>query len=227
MLPPENATGNWVKVVQRVTVRLELDEIDPDRELYLGHQCHRAGGHRLSPHMAASVSSRRSSRRRRNERHRCIGISAGGRRIITVAALMATYMQGVNISIPNAALSHMQGSLSMADDEIGWLFTSYIAGSVIVMPLTPWLAGRYGRKAVFQISLVIFALGLVLDTVATTPIQFVLARIVQGAASGPLAPISAAIFFDIHPRLGGRGSVSRWRRVGCSASAAALASAGG
>jgi multidrug resistance efflux pump len=28
MLPPENATGNWVKVVQRVPVRLQLDHVD-------------------------------------------------------------------------------------------------------------------------------------------------------------------------------------------------------
>jgi membrane fusion protein (multidrug efflux system) len=36
VLPPENATGNWVKVVQRLPVRLELDEIDPDRPLFSG-----------------------------------------------------------------------------------------------------------------------------------------------------------------------------------------------
>lgn len=36
LLPPENATGNWVKVVQRLTVRLELDEIDPTRPLFSG-----------------------------------------------------------------------------------------------------------------------------------------------------------------------------------------------
>jgi len=36
VLPPENATGNWVKVVQRLTVRLELDAIDPDRPLFSG-----------------------------------------------------------------------------------------------------------------------------------------------------------------------------------------------
>ena len=36
ILPPENATGNWVKVVQRLTVRLELDEIDPNRPLFSG-----------------------------------------------------------------------------------------------------------------------------------------------------------------------------------------------
>jgi membrane fusion protein, multidrug efflux system len=36
VLPPENATGNWVKVVQRVPVRLELEALDPDRRLYSG-----------------------------------------------------------------------------------------------------------------------------------------------------------------------------------------------
>ncbi|MBZ9781666.1 HlyD family secretion protein [Pseudomonas sp. REP124] len=36
LLPPENATGNWVKVVQRVPVRLELDEIDPALPLFSG-----------------------------------------------------------------------------------------------------------------------------------------------------------------------------------------------
>jgi membrane fusion protein (multidrug efflux system) len=36
VLPPENATGNWVKVVQRLPVRLELDGVDPQWPLYSG-----------------------------------------------------------------------------------------------------------------------------------------------------------------------------------------------
>jgi membrane fusion protein (multidrug efflux system) len=36
VLPPENATGNWVKVVQRLPVRLELDALDPARPLFSG-----------------------------------------------------------------------------------------------------------------------------------------------------------------------------------------------
>ena len=54
LLPPENATGNWVKVVQRLPVRLELDAIDPNWPLYSGmsvtaqvdtrEASHRAGG---------------------------------------------------------------------------------------------------------------------------------------------------------------------------------------
>ena len=67
------------------------------------------------------------------------------------------------------------------------------------MPMARWLAGRYGRKAVYQMSIAVFALGLVLATRATTPMQFIAARIVQGGASGPLAPLSMAILLDMLP----------------------------
>jgi len=36
LLPPENATGNWVKVVQRLPVRLELEHVSPDTPLHAG-----------------------------------------------------------------------------------------------------------------------------------------------------------------------------------------------
>jgi MFS transporter, DHA2 family, multidrug resistance protein len=141
--------------------------------------------------------------------------AADGYRAITVAALMATYMQGLNISIPNAALPHIQGTLSMADDEVGWVFTSYIAASVVVMPMTGWLAASYGRKAIYQVSLAVFAVGLVLATLATTPIQFALARIVQGAASGPLVPLSTAFLLDVLPP-------ARHARIGLAATVCVL-----
>jgi membrane fusion protein (multidrug efflux system) len=64
VLPPENATGNWVKVVQRLPVRLELDRIDPVRPLYSGISvtvrvdtgCRRTWRHPLQPVCATSAS---------------------------------------------------------------------------------------------------------------------------------------------------------------------------
>lgn len=125
--------------------------------------------------------------------------AADGRGVITLAALMATWMEAVNISLPNAALPHIQGALSMADDEVGWVFTAYLAAGAAVMPMARWLAGRYGRNTIYQLSLAVFALGLMLDTLATTSVQLVFARIVQGAASGPVGPLSLAILLDVQP----------------------------
>ena len=64
VLPPENATGNWVKVIQRLPVRLELDEIDPDRPLFSGISVtarvdtgyRRTGQHLLRPVLVAEAA---------------------------------------------------------------------------------------------------------------------------------------------------------------------------
>lgn len=124
---------------------------------------------------------------------------ASGRRWLAAAALLATFMQSMNISIPNAAVLYLEGALSMTDDELGWVFSSYIAASAIVMPMTGWLAGKFGRKTVFQASIALFSLALLLNTLATTPLQFVFSRILQGAASGTLAPLSMMILLQGAP----------------------------
>ena len=126
--------------------------------------------------------------------------AADGHRAIIVAALMATYMQAVNISLPNAALLHIQGTLSMADDEVGWVFTSYIAASVIIMPMARWLAGRYGRKLSISCRSPSSRSAWCSTTRATTPMQFVARpdrpRWLRAARS---LPLSMAILLDVLP----------------------------
>jgi DHA2 family multidrug resistance protein len=60
----------------------------------------------------------------------------------TVSIMLAPIMQGVDTTIANVALPHMQGSLSAAQDQIAWVLTSYIVAAAIMTPLTGWLAGR-------------------------------------------------------------------------------------
>ncbi|CDF95815.1 MULTISPECIES: DHA2 family efflux MFS transporter permease subunit [unclassified Pseudomonas] len=120
-------------------------------------------------------------------------------RSLRFVALLATYLQSANLPLPNAALRLIQGSLSMSDDQAGWIFTAYLAATAITTPVAQWLAARFGQKRVYQAALVLFGLGLWLGTLATTPMQFVGARILQGAASGVLAPLSMAIALDTLP----------------------------
>lgn len=120
-------------------------------------------------------------------------------RSLRCVVLLATYLQSVNLPLPNAALRLIQGSLSMSDDQAGWIFTSYLAASAITLPIAQWLAARFGVKRVYQTALVLFALGLWLCTLASTPLEFIAARILQGLASGVLAPLSMAIALETLP----------------------------
>ena len=49
------------------------------------------------------------------------------RALITASLTLATIMQGVDNTIANVALPHMQGSLSATQDQIAWVLTSYMA----------------------------------------------------------------------------------------------------
>src|ERR1700681_440207 len=76
------------------------------------------------------------------------------RGMITISIMLANIMQGVDNTILNVALPHVQGSLSASLDQIAWALTSYIVCAAIMMPLTGWLAGRFGIKYIFLVSVI-------------------------------------------------------------------------
>jgi DHA2 family multidrug resistance protein len=74
-------------------------------------------------------------------------IEYGARRtFVTLAITIATLLEIVDITIVNVALPNIQGNFGASVDEIAWVGTGYIVANVIVIPLTPWLQRRFGRK---------------------------------------------------------------------------------
>jgi MFS transporter, DHA2 family, multidrug resistance protein len=118
---------------------------------------------------------------------------------ITVSIMLATFMQGVDTTIANVALPHMQGSLSASQDQIAWVVTSYIVAAAIMTPLTGWLAGRFGIKYVFLISVAGFTLASALCGMATSLAQLVIYRLLQGVCGAALVPLSQAVLLQINP----------------------------
>src|ERR1700747_3698968 len=84
--------------------------------------------------------------------------AATNRAAITISIMLATIMQAIDTTIANVALPHIQGSLSAAQDQIIWVLTSYIVAAAIMTPLPGWLAGAFGIKGVFLISVIGFTL---------------------------------------------------------------------
>jgi MFS transporter, DHA2 family, multidrug resistance protein len=118
---------------------------------------------------------------------------------ITVSIMLATFMQGVDTTIANVALPHMQGSLSASQDQIAWVVTSYIVAAAIMTPLTGWLAGRFGIKYVFLISVAGFTFASALCGSATSLAQLVIYRLLQGVCGAALVPLSQAVLLQINP----------------------------
>jgi MFS transporter, DHA2 family, multidrug resistance protein len=123
----------------------------------------------------------------------------GNRTAITISIMLATIMQGVDNTIANVALPHIQGSLSASQDQIAWVLTSYIVAAAIMMPLTGWLAGRFGIKYVFLVSVVGFTLASALCGAAASLTELVLFRLLQGVCGAALVPLSQSVLFQINP----------------------------
>jgi MFS transporter, DHA2 family, multidrug resistance protein len=118
---------------------------------------------------------------------------------ITVSIMLATFMQGVDTTIANVALPHMQGSMSASQDQIAWVVTSYIVAAAIMTPLTGWLATRFGVKYVFLISVAGFTVASALCGAATSLAEIVLYRLLQGVCGAALVPLSQAVLLQINP----------------------------
>ncbi|MDI3306798.1 MAG: DHA2 family efflux MFS transporter permease subunit [Acetobacteraceae bacterium] len=121
------------------------------------------------------------------------------RGLITVCAMVATLMQALDGTIANVALPYMQGGLSATSDQITWVLTSYITAAAIMTAPVGFLAARFGRKAVFLVSVGGFTIASVLCGAAQSLEQMVIFRLLQGAFGAALVPLSQSTMLDIYP----------------------------
>lgn len=134
----------------------------------------------------------------------------GGRRLITGFMMAAAIMQAIDSTVTNVALPHMQSALSATQDEMGWVLTSYIVAAAIMMPMSGWLANKYGRRKILIGSIVAFTVASALCGVATSLQQIVLFRFFQGMAGAALAPLSQATLLDIYEKKDFARAMSIW-----------------
>ncbi len=127
-------------------------------------------------------------------------VEYGARRWIVVAGVMlAALLQTIDTTIVNVALPTVQGNLGASVDEGAWVVTAYVIANVIVIPLTPWLQRRFGRKNYFIASILGFTAASMLCGFATSLPQLIVFRIVQGAFGGGLLSTAQLVMRDTFP----------------------------
>ena len=66
--------------------------------------------------------------------------------IVAVTVTLATFMEVLDTSIAKVALPYISGGLSVGRSQATWVLTCYLVANAIVLPLSGWLMGRFGRK---------------------------------------------------------------------------------
>jgi DHA2 family multidrug resistance protein len=119
--------------------------------------------------------------------------------LVTVSITFGTLMGAIDASIVNVAVPHLMGALGSTVEQITWVTTGFVIATVMVMPLTGFLARLFGQKRVYMFCLVLFVAGSALCGMARTLPLLVIFRIIQGLGAGALQPTEQAILRQTFP----------------------------
>src|SRR4051812_35203125 len=119
--------------------------------------------------------------------------------IVAIAVMFATFMEVLDTTVVNVSLPHIAGSLSATIDEATWALTSYLVANAIILPMTGWLASRFGRKNLLLLSVSGFTVASVLCGMAPNLPMLIVFRCLQGATGGAMQPLSQAVLLEAFP----------------------------
>jgi DHA2 family multidrug resistance protein len=126
------------------------------------------------------------------------------RPLITFGLILSAFMNGLDATVANIALPHIQGNISASPEQITWVITSFFVAQAVTIPISGWLAARFGLKPMLLTCVLGFTATSVLCGMATSLPELVLFRALQGMVAAPLMPIAQAVIININPpeRLG-------------------------
>src|SRR3954469_2522265 len=119
---------------------------------------------------------------------------------ILLGLITAAIMEVLDTTIVNVALPQMAGNLGATNQEIGWVATGYILSNVVVLPMTAFLAARFGRKNYLTFSILLFIIASFFCGTSHTLIELVIWRVLQGAGGAALLSTPQATLRQIFPR---------------------------
>lgn len=101
----------------------------------------------------------------------------------------ALFMEQLDSTIVNTAVPAMAASLRVAPLSLKAVVASYILSLALCIPVSGWLADRYGTRRVFAGAVAVFTLSSVLCGLAVNVPMLVAARILQGVGAAMMIPV--------------------------------------
>jgi len=113
---------------------------------------------------------------------------------------MANFIVVLDTTIANVSVPHIAGGLAVSNQSGTWVITSYAVAEAICVPLTGWLASRFGTLRTFMVSLAGFGVFSTLCGLASSLSLLVIFRLGQGFCGGPLMPLTQTLMLRIFPK---------------------------
>ncbi len=135
----------------------------------------------------------------------------GGKLIVAAMLLaLANFVVVLDMTIANVSVSNIAGGLAVSLSEGTYVITSYAVAEAICVPLTGWLASRFGTLRVFTTCMMLFGVFSALCGFADSLGILVAGRVLQGLAGGPLMPLSQTLLMQIFPKEKRSAALGLW-----------------
>ena len=119
--------------------------------------------------------------------------------LVVIVLAMANFLAILDLTIVNVLVPQISGSLAVSASDGTWVITSYAVAEAIMVPLTGWLAERFGPVKVFVLCIAGFGVMSVACGLATTLPMLIVFRIMLGICGGPLIPLSQTLLLTVVP----------------------------
>jgi len=130
--------------------------------------------------------------------------------LAAVVLAAANFIAVLDMTIANVSVPNIAGSLGISSSQGTWVITSYSVAEAIVVPLTGWLAGRFGAVRVFASAMALFGGFSALCGLANSLGLLVFGRVMQGLTGGCLMPLSQTLLLRIFPREKAGAATALW-----------------
>ncbi|QEA38979.1 DHA2 family efflux MFS transporter permease subunit [Pistricoccus aurantiacus] len=126
---------------------------------------------------------------------------SGGRLIgATIVLALAVFMNVLDVSIANVSIPTIAGDLAVSASQGTWIITVFAVCNAVTVPISGWLSRRFGQVRLFVFCTLLFTLFSWLCGFASNFELLLTFRGLQGAAAGPMIPISQSLLLACYPR---------------------------
>jgi EmrB/QacA subfamily drug resistance transporter len=115
-------------------------------------------------------------------------------------AAMAFFMQALDATILNTALPAIAHSLGRSPLAMQSAIISYTLTVAMLIPVSGWLADRFGTRRVFMIAVTLFTLGSFACAMSGSLSKLVIFRVVQGIGGAMMMPVARLALLRAYPR---------------------------
>src|ERR1043166_9746703 len=130
--------------------------------------------------------------------------------LAAVVLATANFIAVLDMTIANVSVPTIAGALGISSTQGTWVITSYSVAEAIIVPLTGWLAGRFGAVRVFTTAMGLFGVFSALCGLSGSLGMLVFGRIMQCMSGGVLMPLSQMLLMRIFPKEKAPAAMALW-----------------